>query len=717
MAHDDDDAILKEARERFERCQRWESQARVNALADAKFEAGDSINMWQWDTEALANRAGRPCLTENKTRENNLLIVNDARQNKAQIKVTPTGGNATYEAAQIFSGIIRRIEYQSKAVDAYSTGIFHQVSAGIGYVRVVTDYADEDSFDQDIYIRRVPDPKTIYIDPDAKDYDKADMRFAFVFEDIDRDVYEDQHGKGDMPAGTTLDNSAGWNDQDHVRIAEYWRCGEQSDKLHRLRDGTVFRQSEIAPADFAKIKPQIVVSREIAIPEVEWFKLCGDRIDERKTWAGKYIPIVPFIGEETIVDGIMDRKGHTRSQIDAQRMLNYWTSAAAEHVALQSKVPWITDIRAIEGYEEYWNTANTKNWPYLPVHGKDPDTNDPIPEPKRPAPPEMPQAYIAGLAMAKDAMMFTTGQYQANLGAPSNETSGIAIQRRQRQGDTATYHYIDNAAKAIRQVGRICLDLIPHVYDVARVIKIMAEDGTDSDVHVDPNAPDAHQHVIDTPQGPQPVQPGQANAASEDNNAPDPRVIFNPNVGTYSVSADVGPSYGTQRQEAANAFTQIMANNKDAFPIVGDFWAANNDFPGADKLAERLRRGLPAQYKSGPDPQVTQVQQQAHELLGKADQEVSQLKQQVMQLTAALKDKGATTDNATYDAETRRLVAVAAADPTLAKMIYRSMASQILGMPAVPIMHEHEAADAANQQAIMPPNDPATPSQANGAMQ
>src|SRR5664279_3113939 len=218
-----DAAVLREAKERFERCVTWESDARAHALLDAKFAAGDCYNNWQWDQAVRTARGSRPCLTNNLIRQHNLIIVNDARQNKAAIKVTPTGGRATYEAAQIFSGIIRRIEYQSKAVDAYSTAIYHQVETGIGYVRVVTDYADEQSFEQEIFIRRIPDPRTIYLDIDAKDYDKADMRFAFVFNDIPRDLYEAEHGEGDMPAPAALAHSDGWNDKDHVREAEYWR--------------------------------------------------------------------------------------------------------------------------------------------------------------------------------------------------------------------------------------------------------------------------------------------------------------------------------------------------------------------------------------------------------------------------------------------------------------------------------------------------------------
>jgi hypothetical protein len=715
-----DAEIIAEARARFQRCQDWESEARAHALLDSRFANGDAYNNWQWPDSVLNSRGDRPCLTQNKTRQHNLHIINDARQHKAAIKVTPTGAGASFEAAQVFSAIIRRIEYQSKAMDAYSTAIYHQVESGIGYVRVITDYADDESMDQEIFIRRVPDPRTVYLDPDAKDYDKADMKFAFLFEDTPRKEFEAKFPDANADAAAPLDYSEDWNSKDHVRQAEYWRRGEKDDELHELDDGTLIRDSALPSG--ARAHLPIRRSRRIAEPEIEWFQLAGNEIVDRKTWPGRYIPLVPFIGEETVIDGQMDRKGHTRALIDAQKMYNYWNSAAVEQVALQGKSPYIATDSAVEGRMDQWSRANAENFPVLIYNGRD-ENGQPTQAPERSPPPQMAQAYLQGMQISRDDMMMVSGQYQAEMGAPGNERSGVAIQQRQREGDTATYHYIDNGAKGIRQVGRICLDLIPKVYDVARVIKTMAEDGTPSDVELDPQAPQAHQQVMAgqgpgqqpaQQPGPQPGQPltaDQADAAREDPQLPDPRIIFNPNVGRYDVEADVGPSFGTRREEAFNAFSEIMSQNPAAFQIVGDFWAANADFPGADDLAERLKRGIPPQYKSGPDPQVQQIQQamqqqgqQAHQLLGKADAEVAMLKAQIVTLQEQAKDKGARTSTDDYRAETDRLAAVTAADPTAAKVLVRSMLSQLLGMPALPIMHEHDAADAAHAQAIAPPD-------------
>jgi hypothetical protein len=411
-----------------------------------------------------------------------------------------------------------------------------------------------------------------------------------------------------------------------------------------------------------------------------------------------------------VIEGEMDRKGHTRAQIDAQRIYNYWASAAVEQVALQTKTPYVARADAIEGRTEQWATANVKNWSVLVYNGID-EAGNPIPPPSRVEPPTMAQAYITGMSIARDDLRSVTGQYQAEMGMPGNERSGRAIDARQRQSDVATYHYVDNQAKGIRQIGRILLDLIPKIYDTRRVVMTLAEDGTENKAMIAPDMQDAHQYIGQQPNGapPGPLSPGEAKKQQEDPEQPDPAIIFNPNVGTYDVEADVGPAYGTQRQEAANAFSQIMQQNPAAFQIVGDFWAANSDFPNADELTERLKRGLPPQYKAGPDPQVQavtqqtqQMQQQAQGLLQKADAEIATLKAQLVHAQEQAKDKSAEIAIDDYKAETDRLKAVGQIDPLALQVIVRGLVRDMLQTEIHPVLQQHAAQEGELQSAINP---------------
>ena len=731
----DDEAIVQEAKRRFDRCVEWESTFRRNARDDKRFANGDAYNRNQWDDAVIKTRTDRPSLTINKTRQHILQICNDQRQHKTQIKVSPTGGEATYEAAIVFSACIRRIEAQSKALDAYSTAGADQVETGLGFVRIVTEYvtdtAGPGAFDQDIFIRREPEPLSIYLDPDAKDYDKADMRFAFKFRDMPRDEFRAEYGKENETTSVPLDNNDDWEKKDHVRVAEYFRRCDKGDKLHLMSDGTVMRQSEQDAGWVQENKPHIQRSRDVPKWEVQWFLIAGNKVIDRKISPGRYIPIVPWIGEEVVIDGTMDRRGHTRALIDPQRIYNYASSASAEFVGLQTKTPYIAAAEALEGNEEDWFASNTKNLAVL-VYNSITESGATIPRPERERPPVAAPAYLELMKTAENEMMMVSGQYQSNFGEPSNEKSGVAINARQREGDNATYHYIDNHAKGVRQVGRICLDWIPIIYDTKRVIKIMAEDGTQSDVHVDPDLPVAHVHVQRAPDGsiamgqdgnPAIVDANQAKHSDNDASAPDVALIFNPTVGLYDVEADVGPAFATQRQEAVNALTQVMQASPGIVPWTFDILARNYDWPGAMELAERAKRMVPAAALGGPPPEVQHLQQQIKSMQTEAEQRMVMLQQQVNELTSKNKDRSADIQRQDYEAETRRLATVASVDPEAIKPIIRQLVSEVLQTPIVPVMAAHGMADAAIQQAAnpqpapYPQGAPLQQTQSNGALQ
>ncbi|UIY28711.1 hypothetical protein LZK73_18445 [Neorhizobium galegae] len=336
----EDDKIVTEAKERFTRCQDWESDPRLKFIEDLKFANGDPDNGWQWDATITTNRIndGKPCLTINKTRQHNLIITNDAKQNKPGVNIKPVGDGASYEAAQVFEGVVRHIEYQSNAEQAYDTASMFQVQGGIGYWRVVTDYVSDDSFDQEIYIRRVKNPLSVYLDPDISEADGSDARFGFVFEDVPTDLFKKEYPEeADFVSNTTFGMEGVWAGKDTVRICEYYRKTNKKDTLWAMTipegfegagQQVIARESQMTEEQKALLelvrKAETTTSRDVVTDEIMWHKIAGDRIVDRRPWPGKYIPIVRAVGEETIIEGKLDRKGHTRGMKDAQRMYNYW---------------------------------------------------------------------------------------------------------------------------------------------------------------------------------------------------------------------------------------------------------------------------------------------------------------------------------------------------------------------------------------------------------
>lgn len=593
--------ILREARDRFRRAQNWEATFRSRFRDDIKFAEADSYNMWQWDNQAQQMRAERPMLTINRVRQHNLDILNDARQSRVAIKVRPLRGGASYDSAMMLDGVIRHIEYISNADSAYQLGLKFAVQGGIGYIRLVTDYAGDDSFDQEIYIRQIKDPLSVLLDPDITEFDGSDALFGFVFTDMEREEFEKAYPKlKDIAADSELAPDQSWGQGEKVKIAEYFRCVREEGKLVSFEDpetGETVTKTE-KEVDEALLSTVIdtpsYAERLVVFTTVERFKIIGDTIAEENIWPGRYIPLIRCVGEETIIDGQLDRKGHTRALIDSQRMFNYNASAAVEYGALQSKVPYTAAAKAIEGYEEIWRTANTSNPAVLPFNHVDEDGKE-IPPPQRTQPPMAAPVFMQGMRDAIEQMYLASGQNQADFGQPGNERSGVAIEVRQRQGDNATYHYLDHQATMIRFAGKQLLDLIGKVYDTARMVKYRDDAGNETDIRIDPEAPLPYQKT----KGPDGEE----------------IVVLNPKLGVYDVQADVGPAYATRRQEAFNAFSQLLAANKEMTAIVGDIWMRFADIPGAQEAAERMKRMIPKQaLEDGPSPDLLAAQAQIAEM-------------------------------------------------------------------------------------------------------
>jgi hypothetical protein len=648
--------LFQEAKRRFRTCEDFESNARKLFLDDVKFDAADPDNGYQWPNSLLnsRNRDDRPSLTINKTHQHNLQIINDGKQNTPSIKIIPVSGSDK-QSADVFQGLCRAIEYRSNAKAAYDTGYSFAVRAGIGYCRVGTRYVGDDTFDQELYIWRVKDPLSIYLDPDINEVDGSDANFGFAFEDRPKDEVLDEYPDlKDKLTNAVIGDTDGWIDREHIRVCEYYRRVKVSDHLvlmvepETLPDGTpnprageqsIVKASAVPKEilDLAMKAPESKV-REISRSVVEWFKIVGEEVVDERSLKKKneipipYIPIARVVGEETVIEGKLDRKGHTRAQKDAQRMLNYNASAMVENGALQNKIPYIAPARAIEGLETYWDTANRVNHSVLPYNDVD-DKGQPIQKPERQMPPTSAAAFTEGFTVADQQLSMVSGQYRPNMGEPSNERSGKAINARQRQGDNATYHYIDNLAHMIRYVGKIIVAWAPHVYDTRRVLKIMGDDGTEREVTIDPK-----QNVALL------EKKAQQNRAAES--------IFNPAVGVYDVVSDIGPGYATKRQETYNALSQIAVASPQAMGIIGDLLFKNMDVAGADEMAERYRRSIPANILGeGPAPEVTALQGQLENVKGLLTDVVTQLAEKDLELKRTRADKSVES----YNATTRRV--------------------------------------------------------------
>ena len=632
------------------------SDSREDELDDLRFRAASPDNQWQWPADVLATRGSiqgqtinaRPCLTINKLPQHVLQVTNDQRQNRPSGKVIPADDKADIEVAEIFNGIVRHIEYISDADVAYDTACDNQVTFGEGYFRILTEYCNEDSFDQDLRIGRIRDSFSVYMDPTIQDPCGSDAEWCFICQEITKEDYERQFP--DAATLSSLEYGVGdgqlsaWINQDTVRIAEYFYIEHEAKKLHQYHGGitAMAGSPEAKQAEMMGLKP--IKTRDVDVKSVKWCKTNGFEVLEKRDWMGKFIPVIRVVGNEFEIDGRMYVSGLVRNAKDAQRMYNYWVSQEAEMLALAPKAPFIGYGGQFEGYEQQWKTANINNWPYLEVN---PDVTDgqggPLPLPARSQPPMASSGLLQAKAGAADDIKSSTGQYDSSLGATSNERSGRAILAREKQADTGTYHYVDNLARAIRYATRQLVDLIPKIYDTQRIARIIGIDGETDQASIDPTQP-------------MPVKKIQDELGIVI------KKIYNPGVGTYDVAVTTGPSYMTKRQESLDAMSQLLQGNPQLWAVAGDLFIKHMDWPGAQEMAARFAKTIDPKLLSNEDDPALQAANQQMQAMAKEMDQMHMMLQNVNKSMEAqdLQVKQFEAEVKAYDAETKRISAVQA---------------------------------------------------------
>lgn len=620
-----DEKILEIARQRFDLAVEAEREIRVEALDDLKFSAGDQ---WPDDVKNSRNQEMRPCLTINRLPQFIHQLTNDQRQNRPSIKVNPFDDNADVETAKVFQGLIRHIEYNSNADVAYDTAFDGAVRGGFGYFRLITDFCDPESFDQEILVKAIRNPFSVYLDPNRVEPDGSDSNWGFIFEDMSIDDYRAQYKDSklaDMNEWRSLgDSSPDWVADKTVRVAEYFYKTFREVELVLLADHKGDKQV-LRKNQMPKNLPEgmkILDERTTVLPAIKWAKINAIEILQKRDWAGQWIPIIPLTGDELIVDGKRIVAGIVRHAKDPQRMYNYFASAEAEAIALAPKAPYIIAEGQLDGYEEFWQTANTKNHAYLPYTPTS-LMGQPVAPPQRNTYEPAVQAITQARGQSSEEIKATTAMYDASLGNRSNENSGIAIQRRNQQAQTSNFHFIDNLSRALRHAGRQIVDLVPKIYDMPRTVRILGEDGTPEMVAIN--------------------QVFQKNGQDKSHFL---------GAGKYDVVVATGPSYATKRQEAVASMLDLTKAYPQVAQVAGDIMVRNMDWPGSQEIADRLKKMLPPGIADDKDQKQQPIPPQAK-------QQMQQMNQMIQQLTQHLTAANHKIDAKTIELESKERIAMA----------------------------------------------------------
>lgn len=600
--------IVETALKRFKICQDAETTIREEALDDIKFRKGEQ---WPSDVKNIRAQDNRPCLTINKMPQFVRQITNDQKQNRPAISVSPVDDMADKETARVLKGLIRNIEYSSDAESAYDRAFEQAAQGGFGFFRIVTDYVNEKSFEQEARIEMIDNQFNACLDPYSVKLDGSDAKFGFVWERISKEEFKEIYGDSKLANHADWEGLANshkaWVGEDDLVIAEYFFKEFEVKDLYLMNNNKKYFKEELGEEfedengeSYFELNGErlfVVDKRKTQTCKVYWAKLNAIEVLEITEWPGTYIPIIPVYGDVLNVDGERVLEGVIRHAKDPQRILNFWASSEAEAITLAPKAPFIGAEGQFEGHEEQWAMANVKNLSYLEYNPVSLN-GTPIGPPQRNAFEPPVQAITNARMIANEDIKSTTGIYDASLGQRSNESSGVAIRARTAQALTSNFHLVDNLSKSIRHAGRILVEIIPKIYDTTRTVRILGESGEEELVVINNFFKQGKEQE------------------------------YNFSYGKYDVTVSTGPSYETKRQEARDSMVAMSQANPKFAELAADLLVKNMDWPGADEIAERIRKTLPPNILESEDDKIPpQVKAQ-----------MDQMNQMVEQLTAQLNE-------------------------------------------------------------------------------
>lgn len=621
-----DEEIFLEAAARLKIAAEAESENRVEGILALAFEDGE-----QWDADIGNQRKidGRPALTINHTSTVVSRQINTLRQQRPRIKCHPVGNGADVDTASVVNGLIRHIETLSNASVAYDTGVTSAVKIGWGYWRIVSQFlyelGDKNAGynDQELMIAPIRNTFTVYMDPTAQMPAGEDQMWCLISEKMKRQEYkrrdpraENCEWEADGPGDMTLD----WESKEELRLAEYFRIHEVKDTLCLMSDGSNMLKSEMPDAAVlnavnlkqavdARGKP---IERYTTRREVQWFRLNGRKVVDRKVLPGKYIPVIRCEGNVLDVNGRVRRKGMIKNLMDPARMTNYWRTAETERYALAPKAPWVAYEGVIEGHPE-WQNANQKAYSTLIAKAATGPNGELLPLPQRTPPAPVEAGMTEAAAGAYQDFMSVAGMAQESPEISARIVSGNKyLQRRQGMQDLTHFQYYDNQTLAIMWTGIILLDLIPHYYDTQRMQRIIGDDGLPQLVTINEK------------------KPSEADPAVEE-------VKNNLQVGRYDVVMDTGPGYQTKREESSAMLMELLGTPLGAKIVETrpDLAIRNMDFEGAQELADALVATTP----EGMKQVVEGLPKQAQTIVATLKQQIQQRDQVIQQQALEIKYK------------------------------------------------------------------------------
>lgn len=582
-----------------------EQKQRARELEALRFQAGDC-----WTEDAKLARAGlpantssgspavpaRPMLTMRTLDQPIAQVVNQEHDADLAITITARDGKANKDTAEVIGGLIRAIQTDSHADDVYSWGFQRMVGCGRGYWRVNKAYANERAgLDQVIRIEPIENGFSVYRDPLPKWQPNGgfwEPDYTFVTADLLEADYKREFGESKLANASDSELLDGMGDN-----AKHWVIEGDAGRTYRIAEYWYATYQQTTTPE----------GRTVDVRTIKWAKMNGmEWLEPPQEWDGHFIPIIEDSGNKYNIGGETIVEGMVQPAISPCRMLNYMVSSAAEKIGLAATSPWLAVAGQLQGYEAWWNQANTRNFPYLEYNAMTAATGPQLlPPPTRNNDEPAIQAFSEMISLFTNFIRSTTGVPDAALGHVNpNDRSGKAIEELKQASQQGTSGWLTQHARAIRQTGIVVIDLLPSVYDTpGRVERIIGKDGAEDFVML--NAPFVPGQKGQMPQAAPPNSPAAMQAQQQQQ----PITAHMLAEGQYGVIVNVGKSQQTLKAETFAGMNALAQAAPELVPRFADLWVKSMDIPEADAIAARI-----APPGTGDDANPQQMQAQIQQL-------------------------------------------------------------------------------------------------------
>ena len=249
-------------------------------------------------------------------------LIGDFQENEPDISVSAADGVPVEMLDEAFLKTLSLVESHTREVldssknDGLRTKLMRDMLAGgFSVAKIYTDYVNETSFEQNIFIKRVFDPTLTGFDPMARDSHKGDGRYCFEIIPRTKEEFIDEFGEDACKGSTftkSIDGKFNWSyknkKKDIVLVVDFYEKTFKKEKIVKLSNGaTVLKKHYQDLVDHVNSQgimaqaPIILEERMTKIQKIVRYRLCENKILDYSVTDYNHLPLVFFDGNGIVM--------------------------------------------------------------------------------------------------------------------------------------------------------------------------------------------------------------------------------------------------------------------------------------------------------------------------------------------------------------------------------------------------------------------------------